>query len=101
MTVKEIIAWVVSSGGAMAIAYWLVDKVRALANLNPEPKRYAAFALAFAVANGFYFIGCAMGYTAWPVTVIEWIEIVVLVGSSAIVGSQTIHARRELRERAR
>lgn len=96
MSVKEIIAWVISSGGAMVLAYKLVEAIAFLRTLAPEPKRYAAFAVAFVIANALYMVGCALGYTPFPVGVGAWIETMVLIGSSAIVGNQTIHAREKL-----
>jgi len=100
MSVQEIIAWVISSGGAMFLAYKAVEAIAFLRTLAPEPKRYAAFALAFVIANALYMVGCALGYTPFPVGIGAWIETLVMIGSSAIVGNQTIHAREKLAGRA-
>ena len=100
MTAQEIITWVLASGGAMTLAYKLVEWIAFLRTLAPEPKRYAAFAVAFVIANALYLGGCALGYTPFPVGLGGWIEIIVMVGSSAIVGNQTIHARLKLSGRA-
>ncbi len=40
---RTLVAWVLSSGGAGVIGYWIVEKW--LVALTPENKRYAAYAL--------------------------------------------------------
>lgn len=100
MTVAEILSWVLGSGGAMALGYLVVDRVPKLAALLPDVKRYVAFALAFVFANAANLVQYLMGYTPWPGSAIEWIEVIVLVGSTAIVGGQLLHASIDLKEKS-
>jgi len=96
MELKELLTWVVSGGGAAIVAYLLIEEIPALAALNPEPKRYVAFALSAALAIGAWFAMAGMLYEPWPLTVYEWIEKLVFIGTSAFALSQIIHAKAKL-----
>lgn len=91
---KTLVAWVLSSGGAGVIGYWIVEKW--LGALTPENKRYAAFALTGAVAVAVWFVGIAMQYQPVPVDARVWIEAIVSVIGTAIGVGQLIHAKRNL-----
>lgn len=96
MELSELLAWVISGGGAAVVAYFLIERVPALKALLPEPKRYVAIALSAVLAIGAWFCAAAMGYADWPVGVNAWIEQLFFIGSSAFTLSQIIHGAKKL-----
>jgi ABC-type dipeptide/oligopeptide/nickel transport system permease subunit len=96
MELKELLAWVISGGGAGVFAYFLIERIAALKALAPEPKRYVAIALSGVLAVGAWFIAAAMGYAAWPVGANAWIEQLFSVATYAFALSQIIHGAAKL-----
>ena len=96
MELKELLAWVVSGGGAAIIAYYAIERIPFLMALLPEQKRLVAIALPASLAIGAWFAMAAMLYEPWPVGVYAWIEKLFLIGTSAFTLSQIIHGRAKL-----
>lgn len=94
-----ILTWLVSQGGAPVAAYWLVDHIKRLQSLPPEPKRYWAIGLTAFIAMLGYAAQLGMGYEPLPQGTRDWIEAFFYVGmaSFSVVLNQVIHARRDLR----
>ena len=96
MELKDLLAWVVSGGGAAIVAYYAIEKVPFLVGLLPEQKRLVAIVLSASLAIGAWFAMAAMLYEPWPAGVYAWIEKLFLIGTSAFTLSQIIHGRAKL-----
>ena len=94
---SQFLAWIVCGGGAGVIAYVLMDKVRLLAELAPEVKRYASLALAAILAMAAFVLGVFLGYEPHPVNAQMWVEGLFAVAFVATNLSQIIHGRKQLR----
>ena len=99
MEIQELLAWLVSGGGAGIIAYWRIGVIPALEGLVSEAKRYVAFALTAALAVGAWYVTIVLQYTPQPETTKAWIEAVFSVIAVALGINQIIHARRVLSKR--
>ena len=99
MELQELLAWLVSGGGAGIIAYWLIGVIPALEGLVSEAKRYVAFALTGVLAVGAWYVTILLQYTPQPETTKAWIEAVFSVIAVALGVNQIIHARRVLSKR--
>jgi len=99
MTLEAILTWIIAEGGAGVLAYWFMERVTALAELLPEPKRYVSWALAGAFAIIAYLLSMVFGGVAMPGDWREWVRVLFSVASGAILMSQVAHARLELRRR--
>jgi len=95
---REFLQWVVSGGGAGAIAYWALGRSSWYARQSAERKRYVAVLASFVLADIFWLALVAAGYTAAPVNTLGWVEQLFLVGTTAFGLSQVIHGARELRQ---
>ena len=99
-SLSAVLTWVLS-GGSGVLSYFLMEKVKQLAALNPEPKRYVALGISAAVAVLAYLAQMGMGYATVPVDTKAWIEsIFAVVGVACGVG-QVLHARVKLSGRFR
>lgn len=97
-TLFVFLAWVVEGGGAGVAAYFLMEKVKALASLNPEAKRYVSLALAGILAMGVFVLTVFLGYTPQPADAQGWLESLFAVAFLATNLSQIIHGRTKLRD---
>lgn len=95
----EVLKWLIS-GGSGAVAYWLMEKVKALAALEPEPKRYVSLAISGAVAVLAFLAQVGMGYQAAPLDARAWIETLFAVVGVAMGIGQILHGALKLRNRA-
>ena len=98
MELRELLAWLIGGGGAGVVAYWIVNAW--FANLNPEPKRYAAMALTGVLAALAFFVTVQIGYAPRPETWLAWVEQVFSVIAVALGLNQVIHARVSLSKKA-
>jgi len=89
--------WVVEGGGAGVVAYYLMEKVKQLANLNPEVKRYVSLAAAAVLAMAAFVVTVFLGYTPQPADAQGWLESLFAVAFLATNLSQIIHGRKQLR----
>ena len=104
--VAELIIWLISGGGAGAVAYTIVDKVPWLTGLRPDYKRVVATLLTAAVAIGAFFfsgwLGTWVGPTgAQPITPQEWVVALLWIAGTANGWVLAIHTVKDLRQRGR
>jgi hypothetical protein len=92
MELQAFLAWVIS-GGAATGAYFLVEKVKWLAALAPESKRWAAFGVSALLAMAAYTVAAFCGYEALPGSFLAWVEILFLVGTSSFGLATLLHAK--------
>ena len=95
----EAIAWVLSGGGAGIVAFFAVDKVKFLRNLEPDYKRYASIGLTALLALAAWGAGMGMQYLQVPVDWRGWIEAAFSTIAVSLVTSQVIHGATALRQR--
>jgi len=101
MELKELLRWVVSSGGAGTIAYYILSRVRWPDSVGSEAKRYVSIAVTFLLADVCWLLMVWAGYDAMPMNALGWVEQLFLVGTTAFGLSQVIHGARDLRARDR
>ena len=99
MTLIEVLAWLVSEGGAVTAAYKLVERVPKLAALAPEPKRYAALSIAGGFAAVIYALTVALGLSPVPVGWQAWVVTLLNTALTAAVAGQVVHARAVLSQK--
>lgn len=99
LSLGEAIAWVLSGGGAGIISFFLMDKVKFLAELASDYKRYASIGLTGLLALAAWGAGMGMQYLNVPVDWRGWIEAAFSVIAVALVTSQTIHGATALRQK--
>lgn len=95
---SQVLTWLVSSGGAGVAAYFLMEKVRLLAALAPEPKRYVSLALAAVIAMAAFSASVGLGYAPVPSGAQAWGEALFAVAFVATNLGQIIHGRAKLRQ---
>ena len=93
----QALAWLVSGGGAGVAAYFLMEKVKLLAALESEAKRYVAIGLSAAIAMLAFTAAVFLSYYPQPQTVQAWLEALFAVAFVGVGLSQTIHGRVKLR----
>ena len=99
MTLVDALKWVLLSGGAGVLAYFLMGRVPELAGMQPEPKRYASWLLSAVFACLAFSLMVALGYSETPESVQGWIEQLFYYSSLAVGVSQVTHARKDLAKR--
>lgn len=92
MELKDALVFL-STTGAAAAAWWLMDRVWFLARQGPEAKRYLAFALTAAIAVLAWLAQVGMLYQAAPADWRGWVEALSAVAFTAVGLNQIIHAR--------
>ena len=96
MTLNETLNWVISSGGAGALAYWLVERVPWLVALAPQAKRFVSFALTAVLAMLAYVACVVLRHNPMPAEWREWVEVLAFTATTAILVSQGIHGAAKL-----
>jgi hypothetical protein len=96
MELRDLLMVLISGGGGVVV-YWLLEHVPTLANLSPEYKRYASLILAALLPIPFYLLGVAMQYWPAPVDWRAWVEILFAIAAGAVIASQAVHGREQLR----
>jgi hypothetical protein len=96
MGLKDLLLVFVSGGGG-AVVFWLMGHVGFLMRLSAEYKRYASLILAGVLPIPFWLAGVAMQYWAAPPTWRGWVEIIFALAAGAILVSQGLHGRTQLR----
>ena len=100
MSLRELLVLVISGAAGGPISYWLMEKVKWLAGLPAEYKRYISLAIAAALPVLAWLVVLGMGYEPAPATWQGWIEQVFYLaggGLLAVLGGQTLHGRLKLR----
>ena len=94
-SLKGLITWVISGGGAGAIAYVIIDR---LPWEIPDPrwKRLVAYAITAALAVLAYCLAVSCDYRPLCATWVCWLEEIVQVLALAFSVSQGIHGARDL-----
>jgi hypothetical protein len=98
MTLRDVL-WIVVSGGAGGVVYWLMERVPFLAALRPDYKRYAGLALSALLPPLAWLAMVGMGYEAQPATWQGWLERAFALAAGAILVSQGAHGALKLRPR--
>jgi hypothetical protein len=86
------------SGGGGVVVYWLLENIPALAGLASEYKRYLSLVLSGLLPIPFWLLGIAMNYWPAPGDWRAWVESIFAIAAGAIIASQAVHGRRELRD---
>lgn len=86
------------SGGGGVVVYWLMENVPALAGLASEYKRYLSLLLSALLPIPFWLLGIAMNYWSAPVDWRAWVEAIFAIAAGAILASQAVHGRKQLRD---
>lgn len=100
ISLQQGLQWVLT-GGAATIAYFLMEKVKELKALPPEPKRYVSWAIAGGFAAAAYGGMVLWGWQAEPVGWKAWIESLFPHVIGAILAAEAIHARFRLSKKAK
>lgn len=95
---SQVLVWITCGGGAGTIAYFLMEKVRPLAELSAEGKRYTSLGLAAILAMAAFALGVFLGYEPYPINPQMWAEGLFAVAFVATSLSQVIHGRVKLRQ---
>lgn len=96
MELNDFLTWILSSGGAGVVSYWLMERLSFLIQLPSRSKRNVSLALAGGLAVLGYLAAVGMGYQVEPVATKGWIEALFSVIGIAIGLSQIIHGARKL-----
>lgn len=94
---SQVLTWFVSGGGAGIVAYFLMEKVRPLAELTSELKRYVSLFLAAVLAMAAFALAVGLRYVESPSTIQSWAEALFAVAFIATNLGQIIHGRKRLR----
>ena len=97
MELREVLRWVVSGGGAGVLAYYIIARIKWPAEYPSERKRWITLAVTFGLADISFVLMTLVGYEAIPLTALEWVEHLWLVGTTAFGLAQMIHATIDLR----
>jgi len=98
MNLNDALVWIISGGGAAMAGFYLVEKVALFADLVPEAKRYAAFALTGLLAVGAWCALTALTGAVWPVGLAAWVDALFAVAAGAIIAGQAVHGVKVLRK---
>jgi hypothetical protein len=100
MTLAGFLAWLVSTAGAAAATFWLMENVPWLKSRPAEAKRYLSLAIAGAVPvlAGLAMIG--LGYNQAPAAWQGWLEMLFALAAPAIIASQGVHGALVLRKKS-
>jgi len=88
-----------SSAGAGAATFFLMERVPALARLKSEHKRYVSIALSGGIAMIAFAGAVGLGYEPTPQTAQAWVEALFAVAFVASGASQIIHGKAVLAKR--
>jgi len=94
---KDFLVWVLTPGAGV-LAYWLMENVQFLVDLEARLKRFVAFGLSAVLGILAFLAMVGMGYQAVPVDWRAWVE--ALFGVAAVAGglSQILHGLLKLRK---
>ena len=96
---QEVLGWIISSGGAGVLAYWLMEHIPFLVALSAEWKRYASFVLSGAIACLAFVALVFSGFEPQPATWQAWVDALLSVIAGAVIVAQGAHARLKLSKR--
>jgi hypothetical protein len=90
---KLLLFWAVGGGGSAAFSFFLVEKVKPLKALNPEPKRWAGMGISAVFSMAAYAATVGLGYSPLPVGWQAWLEAMVAAGGLAAGLGELLHGR--------
>ena len=97
---EQILVWILVGGGGIVLAYALMEKVKCLRELDPEPKRNVAIALGGLAGVLAYVGNVVMLYTPQPTDWREWVSSLVAAAMTASTLNQWLHGRLQLRKKS-
>ena len=91
MELEAFLAFLVSSPGASAAAYFIIKKVPWFWSLSEANLRLVAFALAAVIAMAAWGASVWLGFTPMPAETLDWAQQLFLIGTSAFGLATLIH----------
>ena len=98
LTLEDALRWVMS-GGAGAVAFYLIEKVPALKKLAPDYKRYVSIGIVLVLVGLAWGAILLIGYSPMPHGWREWIEGWFSVSYIGLVTSLFLHGATSLKEK--
>jgi len=99
LTLVGVILWILYSGGAGTLAWWLIDNVKFLKALEPDVKRYVGLGLPGVIALGTWGLGIVFTVVPLPVDARDWVSSAFGAVLPAVILAQTLHGATTLRSR--
>jgi len=96
MSLQQGLMWIIESGGAGVITYWLIENIAELRDMVSVWKRRVSLVLAAAIAMAAFAAAVGLGYQTMPLGWQAWLEALAAVAGGAIGLSQLIHGERKL-----
>jgi len=90
--------WLVGGGGSAVATYFAVERIRVLAELQSEYKRWASLGIAAGLSMLAYTAAVGLRYVDAPVGWQAWLEALFAVGGLSAGLGQLIHGRAKLRD---
>ena len=90
----SLVAWIVGSGGAGVVAYWVVgqlDKNTKVGELQSQWKRFLAIAIAVVIGALIAYLGSLVGVYDAPEAMSGWTDLIVSIGLASAAVQQTTH----------
>lgn len=104
MDLKDILTWLASSGGAGAVAYFVLAQLeKRYPDWSPtsELKRYLAFAISGVLGACAFLAMVGLQYEPTPIGWQSWVEQIMSYILTAIGVAQILHARLQLASKRR
>ena len=105
----DLLMFLIFGGGAGAATYkllnwprlsqWLVKVASWFGVSVSEVRRYASIAISVSISVALWYIAAQFGYLPMPVTVKDWLNLIIGLAGLAYPSSQVIHGRLVLRRR--
>ena len=96
LTLEGALIWLLREGGAAVLAYYAMEHVRVLVELQAAWKRLVAWILTGTLALAGYGFTLWVGSAPMPVGPMEWVEALFAVVAAAILGAEGIHGVKQL-----
>jgi len=96
---KDVVVWIVESGGAGILSYWLLSQIDGHPKIKALPgqwKRALATAMAVVIGAIIAWLGSLLGSYTAPQTTEGWFSLFISVGFAASATHQLTHGFKEL-----
>jgi len=93
---KLALFWLVGGGGSAVATYFAVERIRPLAELQSEYKRWVSLGLAAVLSMAAYAGAVGLNYVDAPIGWQAWLESLFAVGGLSAGLGQLIHGRAKL-----
>lgn len=90
--------WLIGGGGAAALSFWAMTKIKAQKDFGAEYNRYLSIAIASTFGILAYVGAVFLSYLPTPAGTQAWLEALFAAAFIAGGGSQAIHGRAKLRK---